>query len=45
MPKLSIAIPHELGREQAAERLKGFLVRLKEKHQDQIGRASCRERV
>lgn len=37
MPKLSLAIPHALGREQAAERLKGFLERLKEKHQDQVG--------
>lgn len=37
MPKLSIAIPHTLGREAAGERLKGFMERLKEKHQDQVG--------
>ena len=36
MPKLSIAIPHTLGREAAGERLKNFMVRLKEKHQDQV---------
>lgn len=37
MPKLSITLPHSLGREQAAERLKSFMDRLKEKHKDQVG--------
>jgi hypothetical protein len=37
MPKISVTAPHQLGSQQAAERLKGFLARLKEKHQDQVG--------
>lgn len=37
MPKVSITLPHTLGRDQAAERLKSFMERLKEKHQDQVG--------
>ncbi len=37
MPKVSITLPHALGRDQAAERLKSFMERLKEKHQDQVG--------
>jgi hypothetical protein len=37
MPKLAINIPHALGREEASRRLKGFVERLKEKHQDKVG--------
>ncbi len=37
MPKVSITIPHVLGRDVAAERLKHFMERLKEKHQDKVG--------
>lgn len=37
MPKLSITLPHTLGRDQAAERLNSFMERLKEKHQDRVG--------
>jgi putative polyhydroxyalkanoate system protein len=37
MPKLSITIPHTLGRDHAAQRLNSFMERLKEKHQDQVG--------
>lgn len=37
MPKLSISIPHALGREAAGQRLKGFMERLKEEHKDKVG--------
>ena len=36
MPKISVSVPHQLGQETASERLKSFLARLKEKHQDQV---------
>ena len=34
MPKMNLAIPHTLGKEEAAERLKGRLAHLKEQHQE-----------
>lgn len=36
MPKITVSVPHQLGQQTAAERLKSFLARLKEKHQDQV---------
>lgn len=36
MPKITVTVPHQLGQQAAAERLKSFLTRLKEKHQDQV---------
>ncbi|HVA45284.1 MAG TPA: polyhydroxyalkanoic acid system family protein [Pirellulales bacterium] len=36
MPRITITVPHQLGQQVAAERLQSFLVRLKEKHQDQV---------
>lgn len=36
MPKISVSVPHQLGQQVAAERLKSFVARLKEKHQDQV---------
>ncbi len=36
MPKMSISVPHELGQEGAAERLKGFLGRIRERHESQV---------
>ncbi|MEX2559164.1 MAG: polyhydroxyalkanoic acid system family protein [Pirellulales bacterium] len=36
MPKFSMSVPHTLGREQATERLKGFLAKIKERHKDQV---------
>jgi len=37
MPKISVTVPHTVGREEAGERLKGFLSWLKERHKDQVG--------
>ena len=37
MPKISVTVPHTVGREEASERLKGFLSWLKERHKDQVG--------
>ena len=36
MPKITVTVPHQLGQQAAAERLKSFVARLKEKHQDQV---------
>jgi putative polyhydroxyalkanoate system protein len=36
MPKMSVSVPHALGQEVAAERLKGFLGKIKEKYQSQV---------
>lgn len=36
MPKISVSVPHQLGQQVAADRLKSFVARLKEKHQDQV---------
>ncbi|HEV3340885.1 MAG TPA: polyhydroxyalkanoic acid system family protein [Pirellulales bacterium] len=36
MPKINVAVPHQLGQQGAADRLRSFLARLKEKHQDQV---------
>ncbi len=36
MPSLAMSIPNPLGQQQAAERLKSFLGRLKERHQDKV---------
>lgn len=36
MPKMTLAVPHMLGREGATERLQGFLARVKERHQDRV---------
>ena len=35
MPKLSVAVPHELGKEEATSRVKGFAEKLNERYQDQ----------
>lgn len=37
MPKITINVPHQLGQQEAADRLRRFVTRLKEKHQDQVG--------
>lgn len=36
MPKITISVGHQLGQQEAAERLQRFVTRLKEKHQDQV---------
>ncbi len=36
MPELNFTIPHALGREEAARRLKSLLDRVKERHQDRV---------
>lgn len=36
MPKITISVPHQLGQQEASERLQRFVTRLKEKHQDQV---------
>ena len=36
MPSLSISIPHNLSAEEATSRLKTFLEKLKERHQDKV---------
>lgn len=36
MPKISVTVPHQLGQQEAADRLKGFLAKLKDKHQGQV---------
>ena len=37
MPKINVTVAHQLGQQAAADRLRSFLSRLKEKHQDQVG--------
>jgi hypothetical protein len=36
MPSLKIDVPHQLGPEEAAVRLKGFLAKVKERYQNQV---------
>lgn len=36
MPKMNLAIPHTLGQARAAERLRGFVTRVKERHGDRV---------
>lgn len=36
MPKISVTVPHQLGQQEAAERLKGFLATLKEQQKDRV---------
>jgi len=36
MPKMSVTVPHSLGLEQAVEKLKGFVPKIKEKYQGQV---------
>jgi len=36
MPSFGVEVPHTLGREQAIERLKGFLNRVAEHYKDQV---------
>lgn len=40
MPGFSTEVPHNLGREQAIEKLKGFSERVREKYKDQISNMS-----
>lgn len=36
MPSLKMTVPHQLGQEEAATRLKGFLAKVKERYQNQV---------
>ncbi len=36
MPAMKMSFPHQLGQEQAAERLKGFLEKLRHRHADKL---------
>ena len=36
MPGFSTEVPHTLGQEQATERLKGFVEKVRERYQDQV---------
>ena len=36
MPKMNVTIPHQLGKQVAADRLSHFLDRVRDKYQDQI---------
>jgi hypothetical protein len=36
MPKFSTEVPHQLGTEEATERLKSFLEQVRERYQDQV---------
>ncbi len=36
MPSLTMTLPHNLGAEEATERLKQFFQKLKERHQDKV---------
>jgi hypothetical protein len=36
MPNLALSLPNSLGQQQAAEKLKWFLSKLKERHQDKV---------
>lgn len=36
MPKMSVNVPHQLDQEQATERLKGILEKIKERYQGQV---------
>lgn len=36
MPSFAVNVPNPLGKEQAAERLKGFLTKVRDRYQDQV---------
>lgn len=36
MPKMNISVAHEMGRDEACQRLRGFLNLVKERYQDQV---------
>jgi hypothetical protein len=36
MPKMNVSVPHSLPQEEAANRLKGFLEKIRAKYQDQV---------
>ncbi|HTU23990.1 MAG TPA: hypothetical protein VMF30_01245, partial [Pirellulales bacterium] len=36
MPSMSVSVPNPLGQQAASERLKSFLTKLKEHHQDKV---------
>ena len=36
MPSLKLSVPHQLGQEEAAVRLKGFLEKVKQRYQNQV---------
>ncbi len=36
MPSVSMSVPHNLGQQDATERLKGFLTKVKEHYQDKV---------
>lgn len=36
MPSINISVPHQLGEEEAASRIKGYLAKVKDRHQDKI---------
>ena len=36
MPKMSVTVPHALGQEQAVEKLKQFVPKIKERYQSQV---------
>jgi len=36
MPAFNIEVPHQLGQQQAADRLKGFFQKVREKYQSQV---------
>ena len=36
MPSLKLTVPHQLGQEEAAGRLKGFLAKVKQRYQNQV---------
>ena len=38
MPSFNTEVPHKLGQEQATERLKGFLDKVKEHYKDQVSK-------
>jgi len=36
MPKMSVSVPHGLGKEQAMEKLKDFMPKIRERYQSQV---------
>jgi putative polyhydroxyalkanoic acid system protein len=36
MPKLSVTVPHQLGKQEATTRLQGILEKIRERYQDQL---------
>jgi hypothetical protein len=40
MPKFNTEVPHELGTQEATDRLKSFLEQVKERYQDQVSNLS-----